>query len=258
MGKSLQKNFTLLELLISIAIIAILTSTLLPALAKAREKAFQISCMNNFRQTGIALLQYSNDFNGFLPFLLQSQDLTFTDTLIPYTNPAYAVRRPFSTTGTWAYFNKYASEQRIFSEKSIFVCPSAAALRKATPYYISNYEPTRCNDGMHNAWAWWGQKNSEIDVENPAARKLNSIKGRILVGEKCYTKTTFAGAIQISTPGERYILCTSIDPFLSNTGTVHSEKTGGNWLYKDGHVSYSRFSSFLIRNAACTVYFQGN
>ncbi len=59
----MRRAFTLIELLIVIAIIAILAAILFPVFARAREKARQASCQSNLKQIGLALRMYCQDYD---------------------------------------------------------------------------------------------------------------------------------------------------------------------------------------------------
>ena len=59
--------FTLVELLVVIAVLALLTAILVPSLRKARNLAMEGACKANLRLWGIGFLAYATDHQGFLP-----------------------------------------------------------------------------------------------------------------------------------------------------------------------------------------------
>ena len=63
-----DRAFTLVELLVVMAIIAILAALLLPALATAKANSKRIACVSNLRQIGVAVRTYSIDYGGLIPY----------------------------------------------------------------------------------------------------------------------------------------------------------------------------------------------
>jgi prepilin-type N-terminal cleavage/methylation domain-containing protein/prepilin-type processing-associated H-X9-DG protein len=102
-GRKSIHGFTLIELLLVIAIIAILASLLLPVLAKSKQKAQGIQCLNNNRQLGIAWQMYAGD-NAEKLILNRGNDptswvpgwMTLTPDVTDNTNTLYMSRGPLA------------------------------------------------------------------------------------------------------------------------------------------------------------------
>jgi prepilin-type processing-associated H-X9-DG protein/prepilin-type N-terminal cleavage/methylation domain-containing protein len=137
-------NFTLIELIIVIAIIAILAGMLLPALSKAREKAKTISCSNNLKQIGTGMLQYIDDSKGFFPVagygevdeVPSGQMYGWTDAIREYIGGSKMTLTELKTF--WSYEKKL----------DILYCPGAKTPVKniagdATCSYVMPAQPVR-------------------------------------------------------------------------------------------------------------------
>ncbi len=96
-----RAGFTLVELLVVIAVVALLAALLFPAFARARESSRRAACQNNLRQLALAIHQYAQDSDGRYPVGL---GVTTTGTpvfwhqqLKPYLQDADVLRCPSRT-----------------------------------------------------------------------------------------------------------------------------------------------------------------
>jgi prepilin-type N-terminal cleavage/methylation domain-containing protein len=111
--------FTLLELLVVIAIIGILAALLLPALARAKDMAKRVGCLNNQKQIGLGWEMYSGDFSGRMAI----NDVEVTDV-------------PRSTTNSWVTGNAAVDiDPATITSGSIFAYVKNAAVYKCPADY---------------------------------------------------------------------------------------------------------------------------
>jgi prepilin-type N-terminal cleavage/methylation domain-containing protein/prepilin-type processing-associated H-X9-DG protein len=88
-----QKAFTLVELLVVLAIIGLVIALLLPAVQRARAAARRSQCLANLHQIGLALLQYTDLNKGHFPATDHAGSaLSWTTTLAPYMEHVDTVR----------------------------------------------------------------------------------------------------------------------------------------------------------------------
>jgi len=137
-----RAGFTLVEVLVVIAVIGILSALVMPALARARARADAITCLNNTRQLVMAVVLYVDDHDGCLPYNMNLYGNSFRSSLNWANN---VMTRDLSSdntnlaTLTQASLGAYASRNT-----AIFHCPadqsmSAVQLAAGWDHRIRSY-----------------------------------------------------------------------------------------------------------------------
>lgn len=139
MKRNRPVGFTLVELLVVIAIIGVLMGLLLPAVQMAREAARRMSCGNNLKNIGLAIINYESARQNLPPlvnnagvhwnaFILPYMELGNVYEKMPIQDPGTLPTMPW-TPGTiiWNETNFPATTQIFQNKYSVFLCPSSEA-----------------------------------------------------------------------------------------------------------------------------------
>lgn len=189
--------FTILELLATCAVLAVLAGFLIPAVARGTVRAKQASCLSNQRQIGSAILLYANDNDGTLP---QSSHTTgrrrieesWIFTLAPYLEnldeiricPADSPQRQQTIRNLKA--TSYVVNDMVFDDPTYFrqvaiPFPSRTLLMGILS---DSRAPSTTWDHIHGAeWTSW--KNALQDVE-PDRHRLGARSADRLDGSSNY------------------------------------------------------------------------
>ncbi len=210
-------NFTLIELLIVIAIIAILASMLLPALNKAKMMAQRSECTGRLKQTGLAALSYAGDYNEYV---------------------AGARALPDDQGDEWMYVLYPYIKNAI-----VWVCPGSpdhADVQKDKLRATTNIKAVmgselyeRQNIGINSPGGVYSSQGFGYTIHKLS--RISKTSERIYVGETTSKQTKYYGTLA-NANGSRVIL-SFVWP--DNKLSYYSQHKNNqvNLLWVDGHVS---------------------
>ena len=266
-----SNGFTLMELLVVIAIIGILTSMLLPGLARAMEAARRAFCANNLHQVGMALRMYADEDDGRFPPLQRVRI---------YGDESLQTRLPPLMFKGWAMYPEY------LTDVEVLVCPSDVDgkeefetgrwNRTDGPWGTregGSINPHLLDDLSYTYFPWvfrpeWLIDDATFDLDKSFLGGLmhflndmgelrasvgswgfcdeNDVHHEVRAMRQGITRFMIT---DINNPSKGHVANTSVPIMFDNTSIIPTDfnhvPAGANVLYMDGHVEFEKYPSPL-------------
>jgi type II secretory pathway pseudopilin PulG len=206
------KHFSLVELLIVLAIIAILVAMLMPSLQQAKRSAMRVLCMSNLRQAGGAQMLYASSYDRYVCF--GSTDPTYQG--------GYWISFSTGTGGEATFFPIYRA--KLLDEK-VWYCPVMAS---------------------NTRYMAWNTPVNPMPGVGVSCRAGYSSRAKLLLAaggtqDVINLATTKAGMLRISRLGEQAVM----SDLLTHSGNLFSgHETGASFLSAGGSVKWVQRSAF--------------
>lgn len=253
MGK---KAFTLVELLVVIAVIALLMSILLPTLRKAKDQAMRASCANNIRQILTGVMMYADENRNQLPRYPRGWLWDIDRDIVTEIMEAMGLR----TEGVCETAAELNAKGKDAPAPKVFYCPANSGHRRYMQYFWDYHHPSGAfagyrllgyfflfgwpgngpqilPDGEEEDYKTWVNR---MDVKNPSSVELITdvtLSDVDAYPNNEYPNGNFASIISGSGQGG-YTGQTDTTSHLKND----REGAGGNIGFVDGSVFWRPFN----------------